>query len=112
MRRHIAAALMAAAFVSPAAAGFVGGEDLYGHCTAPSIDERYICVSYIMGVVDATQYLLPKTDPGRACIPDGATAQKTAEAIIEYLKTDKERRDSPAEILVGHALKTIYPCKG
>ena len=50
-------------------------------------------------------------DPGRACIPDGATAQKTTEAIVEYLKTDKDRRDSPAEILVGHALKTVYPCK-
>lgn len=113
MRRHLAAALMAAALVSaPASAGFVGGEDLYGHCTSASIDERYICVSYIMGVVDTTQHLLPKSDPGRACIPGGASAQATAEAIIEYIKADKERRDSPAEILVGHALKTVYPCKG
>lgn len=113
MRRAFAAALMAAASFSPAIqAGFLGGEDLYGHCTAPSIDERYICVSYIMGVVDTTQHLLAKTDPGRACIPDGASAQVTVDAIVEYLKTDQDRRDSPAEILVGHALKTLYPCKG
>lgn len=116
MRRHIAAALLAAAFVSPALvspakAGFVGGEDLYGHCTSASIDERYICVSYIMGVVDTTQHLLAKTDPGRACIPNGTSAQTAADAIIAYIKTDKDRRDSPAEILVGHALKTVYPCK-
>lgn len=112
MRRRLAAALVAAAFASPADAGFLGGEDLYGHCTAPSIDEQYICASYIMGVIDATQHLLPKSDPGRACIADGAQAQKTVDAIIAYIKTDKERRDSPAEILVGHALKTLYPCKG
>jgi hypothetical protein len=118
MRRGLAAALMAAAFIwaaafaSPAAAGFLGGKDLHGHCTAPSIDERYICISYIMGVIDTTQHLLAKSDPGRACIPAGAAAQETIERIIEYLKTDAERRDSPAEILVGHALKTVYPCKG
>lgn len=112
MRRRLTVALAAAAFVSPADAGFVGGVDLYGHCTSPSISEQYICASYIMGVVDATQHLLPRSDPGRACIPAGASAQKTVEAVVDYIKTDKERRDSPAEILVGHALKTIYPCKG
>lgn len=111
MRRLLAAMLLAAAATTPAGAGFLGGEDLHGHCTAPSIHERYICVAYIMGVVDATQHLLPKGDPGRACIPDGASAQTTAEAIIDYIKTDGARRDSPAEILVGHALKTVYPCK-
>ena len=113
MRRVFAAALMAAASFSPSAqAGFLGGEDLYGHCTAPSIDEHYICVSYIMGVIDTTQHLLPNSDPGRACIPDGASAQTTVEAIVAYIKTDKDRRASPAEILVGHALKTLFPCKG
>ena len=113
MRRAFAAALMAAAFVSPAArAGFLGGVDLHGHCTATSIAEHYICASYVMGVIDTTQHLLPKTDPGRACIPDGASAQATVEAIVAYIKTDKDRRESPAEILVGHALKTLYPCKG
>lgn len=112
MRRTIAAALVAAAFMStPALAGFLGGVDLHGHCTSASIDERYICASYIMGVIDTTQHLLPKTDPGRACIPNGASAQETVEAIIEYIRNDKERRDSPAEILVGHALKTVYACK-
>jgi len=112
MRRLLAAVLVTAACVSPAVAGFLGGKDLHGHCTAASIDERYICISYIMGVIDTTQHLLPRTDPGRACIPAGAGAQETIEKIIEYLKTDAERRDSPAEILVGHALKTLYPCKG
>ena len=113
MRRIFAAAVMAAAVVSgPALGGFLGGADLHGHCTSASIDERYICASYIMGVVDTTQHLLPKSDPGRACIPDGASAQKTVDAVIEYIKTDKDRRDSPAEILVGHALKTLFPCKG
>ena len=117
MRRTLAAALIAAALVSgpdlvsPAVAGFLGGEDLHGHCTSASIDERYICASYIMGVIDTTQHLLPKADPGRACIPNGASAQQTVESIIEYIRNDKERRDSPAEILVGHALKTVYPCK-
>jgi hypothetical protein len=112
MRRLLAAALVAAAFASgPAKAGFLGGEELYGHCTAASIAEQYICASYIMGAIDATQRLVPKGDPGRACIPDGASAQKTVEAIIEYIKTDKDRRDSPAEILVEHALRTVYPCK-
>ena len=45
MRRTIAAAPVAAAFVwaaafvsGPAAAGFLGGEDLHGHCTTASID--------------------------------------------------------------------------
>lgn len=113
MRRIFAAALMTAAVVSGTAlAGFLGGEDLHGHCTSASIDERYICASYIMGVIDTTQHLLPKTDPGRARIPNGASAQQTVEAIIEYIRKDKERRDLPAEILVGHALKTVYPCKG
>ena len=112
MRRVLAAALVAAALASaPAQAGFLGGEDLYGHCTAASIAEQYICAAYIMGAVDATQHLLAKGDPGRACIPDGASAQKTVDAIIDYIKTDKDRRDSPAEILVGHALRTLYPCK-
>jgi len=112
-QQTLAAALVAAAFVpaSPIQAGFVGGTDLYGHCTAMSIDEQYICASYIMGVVDTTQHLLPKGDPGRACIPDGASAQSTVEAIVAYLRTDEERRDSPAEILVGHALRQVYPCK-
>jgi hypothetical protein len=113
MRRALAAAFVAAVFLSgPAHAGFLGGEDLHGHCTAPSIDEQYICASYIMGVIDTTQHLLAKSDPGRACIPDGSSAQTTVDAIIEYIKKDKDRRDSPAEILVGHALRTLFPCKG
>jgi hypothetical protein len=113
VRNTLAAALVAAAFVSGspmAEAGFVGGSDLHGHCTAMSIDEQYICASYIMGVVDTTQHLLPKGTPGRACIPDGASAQATVEAIVAYIRGDEERRDSPAEILVGHALRQVYPC--
>jgi hypothetical protein len=112
MKQTLAAALVAAALASSprVEAGFVGGADLYGHCTAMSIDEQYICASYIMGVVDTTQHLLPKGTPGRACIPDGASAQATVEAIVAYLRTDEERRDSPAEILIGHALRQVYPC--
>lgn len=111
--RYVHAAILAAAacLSAPTEAGFLGGTDLYGHCTSASIDERYICASYIMGVIDTTQHLLPKTDPGRACIPDGASAQATVESIIGHIAKDAERRDSPAEILVGHALKTLYPCK-
>jgi hypothetical protein len=113
MRRVLAAALVAAVFLSgPAGAGFLGGEDLHGHCTSPSIAEQYICASYVMGVIDTTQHLLAKGDPGRACIPDGTSAQKAVDAIVEYIKKDKDRRDSPAEILVGHALRTLFPCKG
>ncbi|MBM3533499.1 MAG: hypothetical protein FJX60_10745 [Alphaproteobacteria bacterium] len=111
MQRLLATIVVVVAFASPGIAGFLGGKDLHGHCTAPSIDERYICISYIMGVIDTTQHLLPRTDPGRACIPAGVGAQETIEKIIAYLKTDTERRDSPAEILIGHALKTVYPCK-
>ena len=108
-------ATLAAVFLSittPSFAGFVGGDGLWAYCQF----DKYACIAYIQGVVDAAASAPAKTGHGvllgwQWCAPRDATAGQYAEVVQNWLRENPKERHFEARGLVAKALASAFPCR-
>lgn len=116
MKRTLLAAIVVAVLITKANHAQQGinvviwttGEDLYEHCTTPSLEDS--CVAYIEGVAD----VLGSGDRvlgNGTCMPGGINGFRLREIVLDYLEQlPAETRKVTAAHLVALALATKFPC--
>ena len=97
------------AIAMPASAQtYRNGNDLLGDCSA----SRDVCVSYVMGVVDAIVFQQRiVTRKKFLCIPGDTTSGRLADIVMDYLRERPENRRWSAALLVNNALVAAFPCQ-
>jgi hypothetical protein len=109
----LAAALGCSAVPAAAAqGGYENGNELYASCTSQKIDERGICLGYVIGTVDTYLALQEVGKVGKAiCIPKGVLAGELRDVVAKYLADTPGERHFDAESLVWVAVFHAFPCK-
>jgi hypothetical protein len=101
MKHLIIAALIAA----PAAhAEFLSGNQLLTRIDSAEIAQQGVALGYVMGVHDSLRSVTH-------CSPPDITSGQLRDMVRQYLVNNPQNRHLAADSLVGHVLKSVWPCK-
>jgi hypothetical protein len=108
--------LCAGLAVGPGAqAQFFDGDELLRVCSAKENSAVFspgVCSGYIMGVIDGLECAGGEPEPGKAgfTIGEDVSISELVDTVLTYLKTNPDRHDDWAGILIRDALRKNYPC--
>lgn len=100
MKKTLLAILLAAAGI--AHAEFVDGNKLLSMMKTPG--QTAIAMGYVSGVADALNGSL-------ICYPEGGTVGQAHDMTRNFLEANPQYRERSADVIVGAALVTHWPCK-
>jgi hypothetical protein len=100
MKKLLAVALFAPAVAS---AGFMTGNDLLSRMNGDNISQIQ-AIGYVQGVYDAYSNFV-------FCPPNGVSAGQVNDMIKNYITNTPATRNKSADILIGAALKGVWPCE-
>lgn len=91
----------------------VTGKTLILLCNSAKQDDRFVCQSYIAGVVDYHRLIkslgtAPSVD---FCLPKDIKMEQIKTIVTQYLMTRTEHQDFIAAPAVAMSLFSAYPCK-
>jgi len=90
--------------ISAQAAEFKTGNILLGEMNHPDSLNQMVALGYVQGIADAN-------DGITHCLPDGITAGQVRDMTRNYLISNPAIRHLLASLIVGHVLKSSFPCK-
>ena len=99
-----AALLTLALLCGSAHADFKDGNKLLADMNDSSYVSSGIVLGYLMGIVDT----LGGTTH---CAPESVTAGQVRDMVKKYLDNNPSVRHFPASMIVGHVLKSTWPCQ-
>ena len=100
--------------VFPAQAGQWKGMDIVQYCTGDTVlFDDTTCRAYIQGVIDAHErFNRSEKQPATFCLPQNKDEREKGESLVpKWLATFKERWTQEPIVLIGDALKDIFPCR-
>ena len=119
MRRALFTTVAVAVLICPAHASErrYSGNDLLAACRVISTgstptSENAQLVGVCLGEIDALNWTAPglQNDKLQSCVPDEITIKQMANAVVEFLDQNSERRSEPFEGLALEALGHKWPC--
>jgi hypothetical protein len=85
-------------------ADFKDGNKLLADMNDNSYVSTGIVLGYVMGIVDAF-------GGTTHCAPETVTAGQVRDMVKKYLDNNPSVRHLPAALIVGHVLKSAWPCQ-
>ncbi len=96
------AALITLALCGSAHAEFLDGNKLLSDMKG-SHGFQMSALGYVMGVADAIQGAV-------ACVPPSVTSGQVQDMVRNYLDNTPASRHHTGDVIVGHVLKSAWPC--
>jgi len=116
MRSILACALLCAATMQASAqypnGYFVDGNELMTWCGPRNIagPSEPLCLGYVAGISDAANFSRQFTSQSSntSCTPPGVTTAQEADAVVNYINRNPDKRDLAAAMLVVAAIDEAW----
>jgi hypothetical protein len=86
---------------------YMNGNELLENCTANDGVKRSVCLGYLTGVVDFTEYLRV-TLKRPVCVPEGVNGTQLIEVVVLFLKSHPVARNHTASELTMAAVTAAW----